>query len=212
MIRSTRVYYGLLMFFVGVILSLAISLFCLGPTLSKPPASYFEMASGIVTAFIAVLAAFINLWHLRDKRQSRIWEVNKQVVLDLLKCLHNEMKSLDIEIHNVQEELIRNSAQPGEPEYAPRLKRQIEFNPQETSDVLEKFKSRHSPFLSRSLNKAIEAYELENKKISADIDDGMYGCYDFEPYERAQAVSSHLANEILKFCEKISGVQVIYPS
>ncbi|MHA3026017.1 hypothetical protein [Chromohalobacter israelensis] len=187
----------MLKFTAGVILGIAVGLsgvyvyHCLG----------FEFdlshATNITIAVATLFAVSIHFDAQRTAKKNRIWDTNKEMLLDLVHSLSKAMNATDLEIeYELKHQTGQGSAELAEREVASfdNLDRKIDY-------VL----SVYSPLMDSKLIADIKTFKSESDEITRQaLSDEVS---NLEAYEEMHGKYEALYGKLIRFVGKISGIK-----
>ncbi|WP_291327436.1 hypothetical protein [Desulfovibrio sp. UCD-KL4C] len=150
---------------------------------------------------VACIAARINYNNLKWQKQSRVWEINKGILLELLPLLKTAISETEKALQN---EL--NSMPPSgyedEWEEPESIKVDWSFTPK-LDDNLTKVKLIYQPFLSKKFIDSIDKFLEENSRIN---EEGWINGPDPMLYDDSILNYKILKDEAKQFCMKVAGI------
>jgi hypothetical protein len=153
----------------------------------------------IVIAMATVTATSIHFDSVRKQRKDRVWEINKESLINLSKAISGaieiSLKLSDREFNNMQGILPDDTDTEGAKEINDTFKKTI-------SDSLNVYK----PLLNSELTDAIEKYQKAEKSIEEDFNHDAINT--FEAYDRQWAEQKELHKVVSSFIKDVAGIKV----
>lgn len=155
------------------------------------------LITNIVIAFATVVAAIIHFDSVSKQRKDRVWEINKNVLLELAHHLSLVIKASEYYLE-VEYEMMSQYPEP------PNLKKP-------EPDVYKKFIDKqeyvlevYRSLMDKELIDSLEKAKAKNDKITDAVNDDSY--HIFEAYEESIECYKDLQTKLRYFMAKISGV------
>jgi hypothetical protein len=146
----------------------------------------YSVTTNIVIAFATLMAASIHFDAVRKQRRERIWEINKNILLNLSQTVSDSL-----------EQSIKMTDPMSEPEWDQDIH---EAHNKTISAVLKVYR----PLLTRDLIDAIEAYEKKSESITRCVmQDEMSNT---DGYHEESVAKEKLHGIISKYIKKVSGL------
>ncbi|MGM8932821.1 hypothetical protein [Salinicola halophyticus] len=187
----------MLKFTAGLILGVAVGLsgvytyYCLG----------FEFdlshATNITIAVATLFAVSIHFDAQRTAKKNRIWDTNKEMLLDLVHSLSKAMNATDIEIENE----LKHQAGQGSTELSEREISSFDGLDRKIDYVL----SVYSPLMDSKLVADIETFKSESDEFTREaLNDEIS---NLEAYEEILGKYKSLCGKLIKFVGRVSGIK-----
>lgn len=148
----------------------------------------------VVIAAATVIATAIHFDSQRKLRRDRIWDINKNILLDLAHALSEVIEATEDEIHNLHCQFEGDE--------------QIEVKPYVFKNIKDKINyalSVYKPLMDKKLIESIHQHNEQDKKVTHQVN---YEDLDhLEAYETLLVEHKKLYKELIKFMGKISGVK-----
>lgn len=185
-------------FLMGIIIGIFFSFIFLSVMLVANLKIDIGLITNIVIAFATMVAAIIHFDSVSKQRKDRIWEINKNVLLELAHHLSLVIKAseyyLEVEYESMSEYPEPPSIKKPEPDVYNKFIEKQEY-------VLEVYRSLMDKELIDSLEKAKEKHDEITSEINYD------SCHVTEAYEESIACYKDLQTKLRYFMAKISGVK-----
>ena len=185
-------------FFMGIIIGAFLTFILLSTTLAFDLNIDISIITNIVIAFATVVATIIHFDSVSKQRKDRIWEINKDVLLDLAHCLSLVIKAseyhLDVEYERMSQYPEVSSLKKPEPDVYEKFINKQEY-------VLEVYRS----LMDKELIDSLEKAKAKNDKITDAVNDDIFDVA--EAYEESIACYKDLQTKLRSFMAKISGVR-----
>lgn len=152
--------------------------------------------TNIIIAIATVVATAIHFDSQRKLRKDRIWDINKDLLLDLAFSLSEAIKATKIEIGNLRRNL--------------RYDEEEEVNSNSFSDISKKIDyalNVYRPLMNNELVRCCENFQNEEQKIAKQVNSNVIG--DEEAYEMLLKEYEVTYKAIQDFIFIISGVKNI---
>ncbi|GAB7228670.1 hypothetical protein VrSk94_23580 [Vibrio rotiferianus] len=153
-----------------------------------------NVSINVVIAIATVIATAIHFDSQRKQRKDRIWDMNKNVLLDLAHALSEVIEATEDEIHNIHCQLEGDEQIEVKPYVFKNIKEKVDY-------ALSVYKS----LMDCRLIELIQHYSEHDKKITYQV--------NFEDLEHLDAYESMLVEhkklyaELIRFMGKVSGVK-----
>ena len=154
------------------------------------------VAVNVVIAIATIFAVAIHFDSVRRQRRDRVWEINKDNLLELSKALSD---SISINSKLSEQEFCKMQGIPDETCTDGANEINTAFQ-QSLSISLNVYK----PLLNKDLISAIEKYQTAEKQIEED-----YNCDSivvFDAYERQLSIQKELQQTVSTFIKKVAGI------
>ncbi len=153
----------------------------------------------VVIAMATVTATAIHFDSVRKQRQDRVWEINKENLINLSKAISDAIeissKLSDREFNNMQG-IPDDTNTDGEKEINDTFRKTI-------SESLNVYK----PLLNTELTGAIAKYQKSEKSIEDDFNRDFIST--FEAYDRQWGAQKALHKIVSSFIKEVAGIKVI---
>jgi hypothetical protein len=146
----------------------------------------YSIATNIVIAFATLIATAIHFDAVRKQRRDRIWEINKDILLNLSQAVSDAL-----------EQSIKMSDPMDEPKWDAGIHK---AHNKAISVVLKIYR----PLLTKELIDAIEAYQKEDAEITSCVNEDEMSHTD--GYCALSAAQERLHSIISKYIKKVSGL------
>lgn len=150
--------------------------------------------TNIIIAMATIVATAIHFDSQKKLRKDRVWEMNKDLLLDLAFSLSEAIKATKAEIRNLKRNL--------------RYDEEEEVNSASFSDILEKIDyalNVYRPLMSKDLVKCCENFKNEDHKITKQVNSDEID--DIEAYIKLLLEYEKAYSEIQDFIIIMSGVR-----
>ncbi|XZG70387.1 hypothetical protein ACTSKR_00620 [Chitinibacteraceae bacterium HSL-7] len=150
-----------------------------------------SIATNIIIAFATTIATAIHFDSQRKLRLYHVWDINKEVLLDLTHSLSEAIKATEIEIQNCYsypDEHVRTN---------PTVWRNLD---EKINYMLTVYRPLVSPILLSTINRHKEASKDVGRRVHEEYLD------DSTAYETMLEVHKALYNQLQEFIAEISGV------
>lgn len=94
------IYHSVFFLVLGIIVGTASILYFTGEVWNADPKEYLDGLWAFLTFFIACIAVWINFKHLEWQKESRVWELNKGLFIDLFRLLNLAIEYTETAIYN----------------------------------------------------------------------------------------------------------------
>ena len=161
-----------------------------------------DLYVNIIIAFAATVAVIVHIESVHMQKKSRIWDMNKNILLDLSQSLLKSISYKNKYIEEVYEFLASPNEDPTE------LASNVDGLEQE-EDLEKKINNLitlYSNQIGNKLTQSLKIYQNTENKINAEVFDEELD--NLEAYERSLEACNNLHGDLIKFIQNYSGVNI----